>query len=686
MTTKQKAIVWIGIALVLAAGVYPPWVALLGSGSPKGPGGYHWLISPPSDEFLALDMPRLFIEWILIVVTIGGLVWVAPDLARWRAPTRIWSRVVEPALLRYGGISSVLAPSDSQRPLSETSSSPRNRRLWTVSALGCLLVAFFLYQLVLKKSCYMGDEIRYGYYATSLFYTHTFQMPADLWSRYTAQAGCPSTETWPVVHSVVSSAIMAPFAGVSPLRGTRWFMFAISCVGLLGIYRLIARTYSFRAAIWVVGCVAFSIPFVGYAKTLYPEIFLLTLAVWSWLLLRSRPFTMVHSAVGLVLAVGLPFFHVRGLFLAAPLLAMYALYAWRDAHRRRQLILGGLILIPAVWLFSLYEMRLFGSALGSATYLVTPSPGMFMDRFAIGLFDLRHGLLVYTPIWILAFVGLISGSFKRQALTIEALVFFACYSVGSVWSNASESMPARYWVATIPMLAVGLATWLHTPKSTSAWTVAPVLLIITLLNSALFVYDSWWFLENRTFSVTYNELFERLHHFHLGAFLPWDGFGYAVPHMEVTTALALRLLLLLAALVACSWLACARHHRVWRRIGGLASLAIVLAVIGRTGIALIPSGEYQITTVQGQEPTSVTVRFNQPEHPSLVRFGEPRQLWYPPNYPPEFVIANSPDGTRFREFRSPVRPLLPIFGVEESRVLRISESQKTSGQIGRAHV
>jgi hypothetical protein len=35
MTTKQKAIVWIGIALVVAAGVYPPWVALFGAGSPN---------------------------------------------------------------------------------------------------------------------------------------------------------------------------------------------------------------------------------------------------------------------------------------------------------------------------------------------------------------------------------------------------------------------------------------------------------------------------------------------------------------------------------------------------------------------------------------------------------------------------------------------------------------------------
>ena len=325
---------------------------------------------------------------------------------------------------------------------------------------------------------------------------------------------------------------------------------------------------------------------------------------------------MLHSAGGLILAVGLPFFHLRGVFLTAPLMAIYALYASRDAHRRRQLILGGVILILAVWLFSLYQMRLFGSLLGSAGYLVKPSLGMFMERFAMGLFELRHGLLVYAPIWILAFVGLLSGSFKRQALTIEALVFVMCYSVGSVWSYASESMPARYWVAIIPMLAVGLGGWLHTPKSTSAWTIAPVLLIITLLNSALFAYNSAGFLANRQFSVTYDELFERFHHFHLGAFLPWDFYGYDAPHMELSSPLALRLLLLFAMLVACSWLACARCRPVWRRIGGLTSLVIVLAVIGRTGLVLIPSSEYQITTDQGQgRRTSVTVRFSQPQHP-----------------------------------------------------------------------
>jgi hypothetical protein len=73
-TTRQRLIVWAWIAVVVAAGVYPPWTLHEYSA------GYHLIFAPPHGRAMHVDQSRLTIEWILCTVIAAGLYFVWPVL------------------------------------------------------------------------------------------------------------------------------------------------------------------------------------------------------------------------------------------------------------------------------------------------------------------------------------------------------------------------------------------------------------------------------------------------------------------------------------------------------------------------------------------------------------------------------------------------------------------------------
>ncbi len=64
MDTKHKTIVWVGVALVLLAGIYPPWF--------HGRSSYNWLFARAYGT-VRVDFTRLLIEWIMIGAFSAGL-------------------------------------------------------------------------------------------------------------------------------------------------------------------------------------------------------------------------------------------------------------------------------------------------------------------------------------------------------------------------------------------------------------------------------------------------------------------------------------------------------------------------------------------------------------------------------------------------------------------------------------
>lgn len=72
--SMNKRVVWLWVAVIVAAGIFPPWERHGGY-----PAGYHLLFSPPLDRgAIQISQTRLFIEWLLATVVAAGFQFVGP--------------------------------------------------------------------------------------------------------------------------------------------------------------------------------------------------------------------------------------------------------------------------------------------------------------------------------------------------------------------------------------------------------------------------------------------------------------------------------------------------------------------------------------------------------------------------------------------------------------------------------
>jgi len=75
MERRQQIVVWIWIAAVVAAGLFPPW-------TDRGLSeGYHSLFGPPHSR-MHIDQSRLMLEWLLTSVLAAGTVFAWPERGR----------------------------------------------------------------------------------------------------------------------------------------------------------------------------------------------------------------------------------------------------------------------------------------------------------------------------------------------------------------------------------------------------------------------------------------------------------------------------------------------------------------------------------------------------------------------------------------------------------------------------
>jgi len=82
MNRKPKICLWIGIAVIVAMGIYPPWLYTFtaqGVNSREN-AGYNCILTPPQPKEdiapygIILDIPRLCLQWVIIAIVTGGLI------------------------------------------------------------------------------------------------------------------------------------------------------------------------------------------------------------------------------------------------------------------------------------------------------------------------------------------------------------------------------------------------------------------------------------------------------------------------------------------------------------------------------------------------------------------------------------------------------------------------------------
>ena len=374
-----------------------------------------------------------------------------------------------------------------------------------------------------------------------------------VWNAFVRRSGLPPS-TYPFARVAGAGA---PSLGPSAVYGlplrffglefARWCNFAIGAFGLFALFALLRRRFSSGAstspavAAGTLAIVAFSIPFTEYVRLIYPETLLFSTIAFALYALAANRRMAVVIAAGLM-----PFEHARGLPIS---LAFASLVLWdtlRENGARRSVAREGLTYVAMLGVWALVDIRLYGSVTGLAFSTGAPSFASFFARFGAQLYDVRHGLLIYSPIFLLAFAGLAAGTIGRDRGSQRALLLFAAYLFTFVWSAAGESWAGRFWVAALPMLAVGLAYWLAFARSLVSRIVFTVLLALTAANAALFSLHPGWLLYDRSTSLTYEAIGSFLHLSIASSILPLDNDGNPLRATVLFAATAVAVLALIA--------------------------------------------------------------------------------------------------------------------------------------------
>ncbi len=520
----------------------------------------------------------------------------------------------------------------------------RSDWLWLVSIF---LGLFGVHLLVGKLPC-TGDEARYAYQGVGLYTTLQFNPAPEQWMRFASANGCPSIE---VANSSQAHRPLQTFSTslafgsmlLFGLEAARWLNFLIGCAALALLYLLLKRLYPGRngaqsaAGIASIAAIAVSIPFVEYLKLIYPEMLLFAMATAALygLLLHKR-------YVATVAAIVLPFLHIRALPLSLVFVAL------QNRLRDWALYSVGLAIFAAT------QIWFFGSLTGSAFPSYAPSLSLFVQRIGMQLYDVRHGAIAYAPLLLIGFSGLIAGAIRRERACIFALILFATYFATFMWSSASESWTARFWVAALPFLASGTCSWLSRATQWWEWLPAAPLAALNALHAVFFAIYPIWYLESRQSSIPYAALF-LMTHVHLGLFLPVD----ALPGGIAAYAGPIGYLLVYTALVVVLLAACRAPLSARKRAAFCFVTVLVVASPFVFGLArTIDPARYSLTVHASQH--ELAVRFDHSiDRVDAIQFDDQiPSIWPAPPFPSEFTIRCMSDGRVTAEVNLPAHALL----------------------------
>lgn len=515
------------------------------------------------------------------------------------------------------------------------------------------LALLFALQLAARAPLYTGDEPRYVHSAVSLFERGDLNISFDEWQNWAETNRFPtySQKDFELKHSPVHAFLASPIIGrISPDAG-RWLAFVTAAITftftLVLALKVASPLPSFGAALLTFA----TIPLLSYSRLLYAEIWLACLFSGAWYFLYARGDSQAKRALFLIFALALPFFHLRmslvsaGLILLALRADLSAVSAggWAVAVRKAAPMLG-ISAFAALGLVA-FQLGLTGSIAGTAGAPFHPSIGMFIERLTVQLLSHRHGLLVFNPLMLLAIVGLLASAVRGEVVARDGIILATLYVLTFVWGAASESAPARFWVAIMPVLAVGLAYWLQTTRSSWLMVFTVVFGILSVANSALYLLDPNIFLENREFSLSYDRLFQLVPAFYFPHLLPWDSYFFLEKgmnsHFDFSKVLFIRLGVPVALVGTLLTVASVFKRGSGKRfLSGSIAAAMVAFFLWSAWLCEVPKLQIVVdpaTAAPGGRSSSV-ISFAKPIQPVVLRFHDSPSYWRQSLYPDMFEV------------------------------------------------
>jgi hypothetical protein len=247
--------------------------------------------------------------------------------------------------------------------------------------------------------------------------------------------------------------------------------------------RVVGRGFGAGLVVWVATPLVFYMyvtPGFSHAN----DAFAVSLFLWTWLRVRGH---WSPSDVALLAATGALMWMVREqnlLFVAAPILD-FARHAWRDRQSTaRKVLIPRAILGAAVFAVCYVPQLIAYKVLNghfSASTVVTRKLTWWSPHAFSVLFHPEHGLFAWTPLALIAVIGLVwlaLGRAKRDctdcqwigvvALVLVALQVYINGAFGS-WTVAG-SFGQRRFVCLTPLLTLGLAAlWPAAREAASGW-------------------------------------------------------------------------------------------------------------------------------------------------------------------------------------------------------------------------
>jgi len=285
------------------------------------------------------------------------------------------------------------------------------------------------------------------------------------------------------VRSIDRDAFYAPFTNALLMAAT------VSAIALCGL----ALGFSPLPSFAIAAATAVGSPLWLYARTDSSEALQSACVIGAVYFLirdRHRPRSAGLAAAGTLLAAAIATKALNVILL--PAFAAYVV--WRAPNRRARALIGFATPVAIVGaLLAAFNRARFGSLVETG-YEISPRlfGHAFWDGASVLLFSLGHGLLVFSPAFLLLPLAVreCGRRFPAEAALVAAL--FATYLVvfSKWWAYWGMNWGPRFLIPMVPLLAVGLL-----PLALRGWVTRSVLAVFFLLGASVqtvAVTTSYW--------------------------------------------------------------------------------------------------------------------------------------------------------------------------------------------------
>ncbi len=298
------------------------------------------------------------------------------------------------------------------------------------------------------------------------------------------------------IHAPGLPAVAMPAFAFAGAWGVVAFIAFCGATASLAVFDIAALVGGVRAAWLTWAGICLTVPFVPHAWAIFPEMPGAAIVAWSllWAMRDSRASWPAWLWRGACVAL-LPWLHTKFVVFAA-VLALALIVRARTRLSHAAAFAAPIALSLAAWIGFFYIV--YGTVDPQAPYGDYTAQFVRFENLPRSLagsfFDQKFGLLIYAPVYLVAFYGAYALVRDRQWrwIAVVSLGLAAVFVVSSArlymwWGGASA--PARFLVPVAPLLAPAMAAGFARVRTRMAAAHAGVILAVSVVIAGVAMVD-----------------------------------------------------------------------------------------------------------------------------------------------------------------------------------------------------